>query len=174
MIANNRNLLLMAMVLCGLMTVGCLDGGDSAADGSGLSDLFGEELLNVSRETVKVADLADKKVAIYFSAQWCPPCRQFTPLLVNAHRELRSQGKPFEVVFVSGDQSDADMWKYVREYRMPWLVIPFGDERVRSLNARFSVRGIPRLVVVDGSGRVLSNDARGDVASKGAAAWDSW
>ncbi len=30
-------------------------------------------------------------VAFYFSAHWCPPCRSFTPQLVQTYNHLRSQ-----------------------------------------------------------------------------------
>lgn len=51
------------------------------------------------------SDLNGKVVGIYFSAHWCPPCRQFTPLLVQTYNKLRAEGKEFEVVFVSSDKS---------------------------------------------------------------------
>jgi thiol-disulfide isomerase/thioredoxin len=34
---------------------------------------------------------------IYFSAHWCPPCRQFTPRLAQTYNALRAAGRDFEV-----------------------------------------------------------------------------
>lgn len=50
-----------------------------------------------------------KFYAVYFSASWCGPCRNFTPGLVDAYRDLRKNYPEFEVVFVSNDRSAADM-----------------------------------------------------------------
>ena len=45
--------------------------------------LSGQQLLRKSGEVVKADEfLSDKKIiAYYFSAHWCPPCRNFTPIL---------------------------------------------------------------------------------------------
>ncbi|KAK8764313.1 hypothetical protein V5799_033078 [Amblyomma americanum] len=36
-------------------------------------------------------------ICIYFSAQWCEPCRTFTPMLADAYREVKQHGLPIEV-----------------------------------------------------------------------------
>ena len=46
---------------------------------------------------------------------------------------------------------------------MPWLALPYDAARGqvgRTLAGRFSVAGIPRLVIVGPDGTVLANDAR--------------
>lgn len=51
--------------------------------------------------------LAGKTLGLYFSAHWCPPCKAFTPLLARVYKTLREKNSDFEVVFVSGDKSEA-------------------------------------------------------------------
>ncbi|KAK0074992.1 hypothetical protein PV326_011971, partial [Microctonus aethiopoides] len=41
---------------------------------------------------------------VYFSAHWCPPCRAFTPQLVDTYQRIRERGQNFEVIFVSSDR----------------------------------------------------------------------
>lgn len=57
---------------------------------------------------------------------------------------------------------------------MPWISLPWNDERVATLCEEFEVRGIPSLVILKPDGTVVTKDARGDVDSKGSAALDSW
>ncbi|CAF5017255.1 unnamed protein product [Rotaria sp. Silwood1] len=50
---------------------------------AGVAERFDGHILNKSKELV---DLNDKKykgkiIGLYFSAHWCPPCRNFTPIL---------------------------------------------------------------------------------------------
>ena len=44
-------------------------------------------------------------VFLYFSAHWCPPCKQFTPLLANLYKDINKNNKRFEIIFVSLDKT---------------------------------------------------------------------
>lgn len=96
---------------------------------------------------MKVADLEGKVIALYFSANWYPPCRNFNQVLVGVYEELKNNGSNFEIVFVSSDE-DLDAFNNYRSC-MPWLAIPFSDlETKKALNRKFGVEGIPCLVVL--------------------------
>ena len=47
------------------------------------SSLFPSKILDSKGKSVSSKVLDNKIVGIYFSAQWCPPCRHFTPSLVE-------------------------------------------------------------------------------------------
>jgi nucleoredoxin len=103
-----------------------------------------------------------KYYALYFSASWCGPCRQFTPGFVRFYREMKAKHPEFEVVFVSADNSAGDMAGYMKQDGMPWLAVKY-DQVPRSPEIqRYSGPGIPCLVLVDANGRVLSDSYDGD------------
>lgn len=139
-----------------------------------LRDAVGPDLVDARRRTVSSEVLEGKVVAIYFSAHWCGPCRRFTPVLVDVHRQLQRQGHPFEVILVSSDHSERDMYSYMREARMPWPAVPWDSDAAKALSSRFRASGIPRLVIVDYDGRTIHQSARAQVVEEGARAWDSW
>lgn len=103
-----------------------------------------------------------KYYALYFSASWCGPCRQFTPRLVREYERLKQAHPEFEVVFVSADQSAGDMRDYMRKDQMPFLAIKFDQIQREPEIVRYAGPGIPCLVLVDSSGRVLSDSYEGD------------
>jgi nucleoredoxin len=139
-----------------------------------LDDLFGKRLVGLKGKRISTADLVGKKIGIYFTASWCPPCRAFTPDLVKAYNQLQTEGKPFEVVLVTSDRDKAAMEKYMKDYDMPFVAVPFGDKRIDALKKKFTVTGIPKFVVIDDAGQTLSADARGEISARGAAAFDKW
>ncbi len=119
--------------------------------------------------------LKDKTVLVYFSAHWCPPCRRFTPELVKAYNQWKTDDKPVELVFVSSDKDEAAMTGYMTETKMEWLAVPFADrDRKNALARNWSVRGIPMLVVVSPEGKTLSTDGVSVVYAKRAAALEDW
>lgn len=115
-------------------------------------------------------------IAFYFSAHWCPPCRQFTPVLANAYRQAKQAGliNSVEVIFVSSDRSQDDMLSYMRESHGDWLAIPHGSPECGTLSSMFSVRGIPALIVVTMTGDMVSRDGRQEVMSLGMSALAQW
>ncbi|GLT36565.1 hypothetical protein SLA2020_308040 [Shorea laevis] len=113
-------------------------------------------LVRNSGDQVNVDSLKGKKLGLYFSASWCPPCRRFTPKLVEVYEELSSKGD-FEVIFIPSDR-DADAFNGYFS-KMPWLAIPFSDSETHGrLKKLFEVSGIPHLVILDEEGKVSTED----------------
>jgi len=139
-----------------------------------LEALFGTELADADGEPVAVESLAGKKIGIYFSASWCPPCRAFTPKLIEAYNTLQEQGEAFEIVFATSDRSAAKTTAYMQDHGMPWPALPFGCDELEALDEKYGVRGIPTLVVIDAAGKTLDRDARMDVGRDGADAFQGW
>jgi nucleoredoxin len=139
-----------------------------------IRDFFGDKLVTADGSEVSPDKLAGKTVGIYFSAHWCPPCRQFTPMLVKTVNELKKDGKNFDVVFVSSDQSKENMLGYMTETKMPWNALPFDSDKKQSLASKYGVRGIPTLVIVDKDGKTVSINGRVEVMQKGTAAFEGW
>ena len=127
-----------------------------------LAELLPEEMKNAAGETVTRDSLKGKLIGIYFSAQWCPPCRAFTPRLV----EFRNQNEEdFEVIFVSSDRSPEDQMKYMKDYKMNFLTLEHRSEAANKLAQHFEVRGIPHLAIINDQGEIVRANARGEVAS---------
>merc|ERR1712150_56947 len=118
-----------------------------------------DKVVNKAGESVDLAQhLAGKTLLLYFSAHWCPPCRGFTPKLVefyNSHHEK----KEFEVIFVSADSDENSFKEYYDS--MPWLAVQYDEESIKdAMNEKFEVDGIPTLVVLNPeTGDVYNQDA---------------
>jgi nucleoredoxin len=98
-----------------------------------------------------------KFFGIYYSASWCGPCRAFTPELIDAYGKISALYPEFEVVFVSSDQSAAAMAAYMRDDKMPWPALAWDAKGGTREITRYAGRGIPCLVLVDESGKVLAD-----------------
>eukprot|EP01018_Ginkgo_biloba_P008989 Gb_03891 [translate_table: standard] len=110
---------------------------------------------------VSVSSLAGKTVGLYFSAQWCPPCQKFTPRLKAVYNKLTETLKDeegFEIIFISSDRDEAAFHSYYGS--MPWLALPFEDEKRKELSRYFDIRGIPSLVIVGTDGKTVTSEGR--------------
>ncbi|MRC56868.1 redoxin domain-containing protein, partial [Bacillus thuringiensis] len=98
-----------------------------------LITLLGEELVGKKKKTVQMSSLCtkDKYIGLYFSAHWCPPCRAFTPQLVDFYKKFKSspRGDQLEIIFVSFDRSEGNFKSYFAE--MPWLAVPYDEQEIR-------------------------------------------
>mmetsp|Transcript_17116 Transcript_17116/g.39923 ORF Transcript_17116/g.39923 Transcript_17116/m.39923 type:complete len:142 (-) Transcript_17116:98-523(-) len=130
-----------------------------------LTELLGEDLVGKDG-ALKLADVVagKKRICLYFSAHWCPPCRGFTPELANAYTKYA--GGDIEVIFISSDRSEDAFKDYFGS--MPWKALPYEKRDKKDAAAhKFDVKGIPMLVVLDADGNVVKENARGDVHTTG-------
>lgn len=139
-------------------------------------DLINGKTLGKGAEVTQVAAndaLAGKDiVCFYFSAHWCPPCRQFTPILKDFYEEVSDSG--VEIIFVSSDRSPEEMKSYLKESHGPWLSVEHGSELGQALKQQFGISGIPALIVCKADGTVVTKNGRQDVQSKGPQALQNW
>lgn len=69
---------------------------------------------------------------------------------------MKASGRnDFEFIFVSSDSDEDSFEEYHSE--QPWLALPYSlrDEQ-EELSAMFNVQGIPTLVTVDPSGKIIN------------------
>jgi len=101
-------------------------------------------------------------ILFYVSAQWCPPCRKYTPMLANWYNNPHNN-HCCEIIFLSADHDEAAFTTYFNASH-PWSAIDYeSDESTRqSIMASLQIQGIPRLVVVNAStGAIIENNAVG-------------
>jgi nucleoredoxin len=131
---------------------------------TGFAGRFDHHLVALADGHAKPFDAAAlsgvKYWAFYYSASWCPPCRAFTPKLVEFYNSFKAQHSNFELIFVNHD-SDADaMLEYMKTDAMPWPAVRFDDIDSTGAN-KYCGPGIPDLVLVDEHGKVLSDSFNG-------------
>jgi len=124
-----------------------------------LPELLGDIVLSREGAELSRSSATDgKHLALYFSANWCPPCKRFTPELAKTYAAIKAARSDFELIFVSGDRDVESFKAYFKE--MPWLALPFDSERYNALSSHFEVEGIPALVVLDPEGKVITTKGR--------------
>ncbi len=141
-----------------------------------LQENFGKKLVKTNGKTVPVSTTLGHKqiIGIYFSAHWCGPCRAFTPKLVEFRRECAKKNYSFEVVFVSLDKTEEDMAGYMKEASVPWPAVSFTAKERKALQENYGIRGVPTLVILDQTGRVITKNGRMDVVNGGVKAYSRW
>ena len=136
-----------------------------------MHDSHGDSAFKISTPTGEVLK-GRTLIGVYFSADWCPSCTKFTPLLTQYYQNwmagqlINNKGSKFLVILVSRCKTSRDTNNFFDP--MPWAAIPHREStggRGTSLMARFGIRTIPALVLLDANGAVTSSDGRGLITS---------
>ncbi|MGH7946531.1 MAG: thioredoxin-like domain-containing protein [Opitutaceae bacterium] len=126
-----------------------------------VEDLQGKLVDPLSGAAVTMPDqAAPKYFAFYRGAGWCGPCRQFSPSLVKFYKEMKPKHSNFEVYFISGDKTPAEMRSYAKEAGFSWGSVPQARQPQMQIVNRLFTNLIPQFVVTDGQGNVLIDSAK--------------
>jgi len=107
----------------------------------------------------KLSDLKGKYVYIDLWATWCGPCRAEIPYLQKI--EEKYHGKNIEFVSVSVDAlKDHDKWqKFVNDKQLGGIQLFSDNEWKSAFVTSYEVTGIPRFILIDPKGNIVSSDA---------------
>lgn len=93
-----------------------------------------------------------KVVIVDFWATWCGPCVREMPNVQAFYRKHKIQG--LEIVGVSLDKDLDAVAAFVEEKKIPWETLV--GEGNQDIATTYGVRGIPTLMLVDQSGKVVA------------------
>lgn len=126
-----------------------------------VAEALGGKLVRLQDEALVAHELDPERTIdhflLFYSAAWNPACVKFTPALVQFYNEQKAAGANFEIIFVSGDDSEEEMRQHMADTKMPWPALRFTDKgaaAVEFVNAAAG-RGVPCLAALDSRGLIL-------------------
>ncbi len=124
-----------------------------------------------------------KVVLVDFWATWCGPCVAELPNVKTVYDKYHDKG--FEIVSISFDNNRGELEKFVEKNNMRWPQLFEEDPKEQGFDnpngVRYSVNGIPMMMLVDQEGKLIAKGLRGsavDIAVRRALGvsppWTTW
>lgn len=111
-------------------------------------------------DTLRLGDLHGRVVVLDLWATWCTPCYADLPVLDALH--TRYGPDRVAVVSLSFDSETDDLVRVIAEREMDWLQLHEPESFLSPVARRYAVYRLPTTFVLDGEGRIVARDVRGE------------
>lgn len=124
-------------------------------------------LVDAGGNPVAVKDSTEYFLVLH-GAGWCGWCKKLMPDVMKFYQDNSASAGRFEVIYVSADKSEGEMYAYMKEAQMPWPAIRFGNNPATAPIVAMTDGGTPHMMLVARDGRLLNHGE--PIGAKGAAA----
>lgn len=109
--------------------------------------------------TTSLDDLKGKYVYVDVWATWCGPCKQQIPFLKKIEKQYHN--KNIEIVSISIDvKKDYNKWKeMIKKEKLGGIQLLADKDWKSQFVQDYGIRGIPRFILIDPNGNIVSSDA---------------
>jgi peroxiredoxin len=115
---------------------------------------------DVAGKPLSLTNYLGKVVLIDFWATWCGPCVNELPKVLKAYEKYHAKG--FEIVGISLDDNAQKLTAFTKEKNMAWQQFFDGQGWQNKLAVKYGVHSIPATYLLDGEGKIIGKDLRGD------------
>lgn len=134
-------------------------------------ELVGNEMkiegVTLGGEPFNWKSLRGKVILVDFWATWCGPCLAEVPNMLKQYEKYKEKG--FEILGISVDRDVDALKSFVEEEKTPWIILSetlAKEKGIESTADYYGINGIPRMILVDREGKVISINARGEELNK--------
>jgi len=115
---------------------------------------------DLAGKPIAIANNKGKVVLIDFWATWCGPCRAELPNVLATYGKYHNKG--FEIIGISLDQDQAKLTNFTKSMNMTWPQFFDGQGWQNKLAVKYGVESIPSTFLLDGEGKIIGKDLRGE------------
>lgn len=112
---------------------------------------------------LSIANYKGKVVLIDFWATWCGPCVAELPNVIDAYKKYHDKG--FEIIGISLDQERDALTNFMKKQGMTWKQYFDGKGWQNKLAVQYGIHSIPATYLLDGEGKIVAKDLRGEALS---------
>ncbi|EHQ25930.1 TlpA family protein disulfide reductase [Mucilaginibacter paludis] len=114
---------------------------------------------DINGKQVSLKDLRGKYVYIDVWATWCAPCKAGLPFLAKIEDEYRGKNIQFVSLDVDKIANKPEWASYVKEHNLPGIQLMADNDFNSDFIRKFNVNSIPRCILIDPAGNIVSGDA---------------
>jgi peroxiredoxin len=122
---------------------------------------------DLAGKPLSVANYKGKVVLVDFWATWCPPCVGELPNVLKTYQKHHAEG--FEIIGISLDDDEKKLLAFIKSKDVPWPQYFDGKGWGNKLAQKYGIQSIPATFLLDGEGKIIAKDARGETLEEAVA-----